>query len=118
MARQSVCIDTLNESVYSLCRLIGQNPTTQGGSVHECDLTGTDFRLSTKTELHAVYCFTSCGREANVVTCYFNRSFRGALVVFVRYCVINVRKSSSRWIFCKQQCRSVCDLFIQVNYLH
>ena len=42
----------------------GLNPTAQGRNARECDLTGTDFRLWTKTEIPPLYYyFTSCGRD-------------------------------------------------------
>lgn len=88
-------------------------PEPLNTSVHECDLTCTDFRLCTKTDSHAVYCFMSCGREANVVTCCSNTSFRGFILAIVQCHIINVRKTEDSWTICKQLLKSVCHWMVE-----
>jgi len=63
VACQSIFIDRVRESVCIVCELVGLNLVTQGRSVHECDLAAADFRMWTKTDFPALYCFASCGRD-------------------------------------------------------
>jgi len=48
----------------------------QGRNAHGYDLTGTNFRLKLICLLYTVL---HLAEETNIVTCYFNISFRGVL---------------------------------------
>jgi len=63
VACQSICIDTVRESVCTVCELVGLNLITHGRNVRECDLTAADFRMCTFTEFPVLYCLTSCGKD-------------------------------------------------------
>lgn len=63
-------------NLSTLCGLGGLNPIAQGRNAHEYDLTGTNFRLKLIYMLYTVLHLTE---ETNIVTCYFNTSFTGAL---------------------------------------
>jgi hypothetical protein len=71
VACQSICIDTVRESVCIVGELVGLNLIPHGRSVHEWDMTIADFIMWTKIEFPALYCFTSCGTDehSNMLLC-------------------------------------------------